>query len=139
MRFATFALVAGIVLLARQEAAAHPLAPSVLSFEQHAGGTVTMRWRAPATRPTGQSLRPLVPETCETLGASTIEKTEDESAVIETTELRCEPPDMLGAVVRVDGFADSSVNVVVRIARADGYVHHAILDSGTPGLTLVTK
>ncbi|MFW2390669.1 MAG: HupE/UreJ family protein, partial [Polyangiales bacterium] len=36
-------------------------------------------------------------------------------------------------------FADSSVNVVVRIARADGDVHHAILDTGTPALTVVTK
>jgi hydrogenase/urease accessory protein HupE len=57
-------------------------------------------------------------------------------AVEETTELRCDPPDMLGAVVRVDGLADSRVNVVVRIARADGNVHHAILDTGTPQLTI---
>ena len=32
--------------------------------------------------------------------------------------------------------ADSRVNVVVRIARADGDVHHAILDTGTPQLTI---
>lgn len=118
---------------------AHPLAPSVLSFEQNAKGTVTMRWRAPAKRPTGQYLRPQVPQTCEPLGSPTVQKTEDETAIIETTELRCEPPDMLGALVRVDGFEDSSVNVVVRIARADGSVHHAILDTGTPLLRVAAR
>lgn len=139
MRFARFVFIVVMVFLIPRGAEAHPLAPSVLSFEQHANGSVTMRWRAPSKRPTGQSLRPIVPEACEALGPPTIEKTEDETAVIETTELRCEPPNMIGAVVRVDGFADSSVNVVVRVARADGDVQHAILDTGTPSLTLLSK
>jgi hydrogenase/urease accessory protein HupE len=45
---------------------------------------------------------------------------------------------MIGAVVRVDGLADSSVNVVVRVVRAKGDVHHAILGSNTPQLTIAT-
>jgi hydrogenase/urease accessory protein HupE len=120
-------------------ASAHPLAPSVLSFEQGSEGTVTMRWRAPVTRPTGQSLQPQVPESCTTLGPPERHKTEDETAVEETTELRCNPPNMVGAVVRVDGFADSSINVVVRVVRADGDVHHAILDTGKPQLTITAQ
>jgi len=59
--------------------------------------------------------------------------------VVETVELRCQPPDMVGAVIRVDGFEDSSVNVVVRVARADGGVHHAILDNRTPQLTIAAR
>jgi hydrogenase/urease accessory protein HupE len=118
---------------------AHPLAPSVLSFEQGSNGNVTMRWRAPVKRPTGQSLQPRVPESCTALGRPERHKTEDETAVEETTKLRCDPPDMVGAVVRVDGFADSSINVVVRVVRADGDVHHAILDTGTPQLTISTQ
>ena len=98
-----------------------------------------MGWRAPVKRPTGQSLRPQIPETCEQLGPATVRRTEDETAIVETTEIRCNPPDMLGAVVRVDGFEDSNVTVVVRIARRNGDVHHAILDSGTPELTIVAQ
>ncbi len=98
-----------------------------------------MGWRAPRKRPTGQSLRPLIPQSCAQLGQTTRQKTEDETAIIETTELRCEPPDMLGTVVRVDGLEGSSVNVVVRIVRADGEVHHAILDTGTPAFTVVAQ
>jgi hydrogenase/urease accessory protein HupE len=98
-----------------------------------------MRWRTPLKRPTGQSLRPQIPQSCEQLGPPELRKTEDETTVLETIELRCEAPDMLGAVVRVDGFEDSSVNVVVRLVRADGSVHHAILDTGTPALTIASQ
>ena len=117
-------------------AAAHPLAPSVLSFEQSTDGAVTMQWRAPMKRPTGQSLKPLVPSGCKAIGAPTVTLDEGEAAFTETTELECEPADMVGAVISVDGFEDSSVNVVVRIVRADGSVQHAILDARTPRLTL---
>lgn len=134
-------LVVMVVLAvgAPRSANAHPLAPSVLSFEQGGEGTVRMRWRSPVKRPTGQSLRPRVPKSCESLGPSEVHKTEDETAIIETVELRCEPPDMVGAVIRVDGFEDSTVNVVVRVARADGEVHHAILDTRTPQLTVTAQ
>jgi len=136
----TFAIAFVTLLLGSpSEVSAHPLAPSVLSFEQRPDGKVTMRWRAPVKRPTGQSLQPRVPESCTTLGPPERHKTKDETAVEETTELRCDPPDMVGAVVRVDGFADSSINVVVRVVRADGDVHHAILDTATPQLTIATQ
>jgi len=139
MRISLLAIFAALTFGAPKQAGAHPLAPSVVSFEHRADGTITMRWRAPVKRPTGQSLRPKIPETCEQLAPTTVRKTEDEVAIVETTEIRCHPPDMLGAVVGVDGFEDSSVTVVVRIARLGGDVHHAILDSGTPELTVVAQ
>jgi hydrogenase/urease accessory protein HupE len=119
-------------------AAAHPLAPSVLSFEQQSDGAVTMTWRAPMKRPTGQSLRPQVPRGCKAAAPPSIVVDEGETAVTETTELECEPTDMVGTVIAVDGFEDSTVNVVVRVVRAGGQVHHAILDAGTPTLTLAS-
>ncbi len=130
------ALVALALFGIAVRASAHPLAPSVLSFEQGPDGVVTMRWRAPIKRPTGQSLRPRVPTACSELGPAEIALNEDETAVTETLRLRCDPPDMVGAVIEVDGFEDSAVNVVVRIARIEGDVHHAILDAGTPRLTV---
>ena len=139
MRVALAVAFVTLVLGPAFDAAAHPLAPSVLSFEQGSEGTVTMRWRAPVKRPTGQSLQPRVPESCTPVGPPESHKTEDETAVEQTTELRCDPPDMVGAVVRVDGFADSSINVVLRVVRADGDVHHAILDTGTPQLTIAAQ
>lgn len=109
MRVALSIAFMAVALISASEASAHPLAPSVLSFEHGPEGTVTMRWRAPVTRPTGQSLQPRVPESCTALGPPERHKTEDETAVEETTELRCDPPDMVGAVVRVDGFAVSRI------------------------------
>ncbi|MGB9337648.1 MAG: HupE/UreJ family protein [Polyangiales bacterium] len=139
MRLFLLVTVAALLCSTPKKVSAHPLAPAVLTFEQQAEGTVSMRWRVPVKRPTGQSLRPQIPESCAQLGPPKLQKTDDETAIIETTELRCEAPDMLGAVVRVEGFEDSSVNVVVRIVRADGDVHHAILDTGTPALTIVAQ
>ena len=136
MRALGLLITALLALGAPEVARAHPLAPSVLSFEQHADGIVTMQWRAPVKRPTGQSLRPRVPESCKPLGPAEIQRTDDEIAIVETVELRCEPPDMLGTVIEVDGFADSSINVVLRLVREDGTVHHSILDAGTPSLTI---
>jgi hypothetical protein len=123
-------------LLWAHGALAHPLAPSVLSFEPHPDGTLTMTWRTPARRPTGQSLRPRVPTSCTPLGPAEQRRNEDQTAIIETVRLRCDRPDMLGAVVGVDGFEDSAMNVVVRIVRTDGSTHHAILDAGTPELII---
>jgi len=120
MRALGLLITAVLALGASDVAQAHPLAPSVLSFEQNADATVTMRWRAPVKRPTGQSLRPRIPESCKPLGPAAIQRTDDEIAVVETVELRCEPPDMLGTVIEVDGFADSSINVVLRLVRDDG-------------------
>ncbi|MGB5221234.1 MAG: HupE/UreJ family protein [Polyangiales bacterium] len=117
---------------------AHPLAPSVLSFEQSGQGQVTMRWRAPVKRPTGQSLRPRVPTICKVTEPVSAVLNEEETAVTETRQLQCDPPDMTGAVVAIDGFEDSTINVVVRVVRADGTVHHAILDAGTPQLTIAS-
>ncbi len=117
-------------------ASAHPLAPSVLTFEQRGDGVVDMRWRAPIKRPLGQSVRPRVPDGCTPLGPVEATVDDRQTAVTETRELRCERADMVGSVVTVDGLDDSTVNVVVRVVRAGGDVHHAILDSGTPALTI---
>lgn len=117
---------------------AHPLAPSVLSFEPGRDGLVTMTWKAPRTRPAGQSLRPRIPESCRAVGPVRRAQTEDEAAIVETTTLRCERPDMVGAVIGVEGFEDSSMNVVVRMVGDDGSVDHQILDFDTPELTVGT-
>lgn len=124
-------LCSGLALPAK----AHPLAPSVLTFEQHDGDLV-MRWRAPTKRPTGQSLRPRIPEGCEALGPAERAETEGGAAVVETILLRCEPPDLQGAEIRVDGLEDSMVNVVVRLVAPDGDVHHSILDASSPSMTV---
>lgn len=112
---------------------AHALAPAVLSLVPNPeDGTVTMTWRAPAVRPTGQALTPVPPTGCEAVGPGTVETLDEGAAFIETTTLRCASPDLLGATVTVEGLESSSVNVVVRLGRADGSVEHAIIDSRSP-------
>ncbi len=117
---------------------AHPLAPAVLSFTLGPeDGAITMTWRTPVKRPKGQALEPRIPEGCEPLAPTTRQLTENNTAVIDTTPLRCDPPDLIGSVVRVEGLDDSTVNVVVRLERPDGSIDHAIIDARAPTLTIV--
>ncbi|MGB5810722.1 MAG: HupE/UreJ family protein [Polyangiales bacterium] len=126
----------GLVLLASVvpvHALAHPLAPAVLSLMPGPeADTVIMTWRAPVTRPKGQALTPRIPEGCRAVGPTRREFVESDTAVIDTTILRCEPPTLVGATIRVDGLHDSTVNVVVRIGRPDGAVSHGIIDTRAP-------
>ena len=135
IRFA-WLLTLAVLAFDASAAQAHPMAPSVLSFEPADGNAWTMRWRAPSTRPSGQSLRPRIPDACTAVAAPERAMDEERSAYVETTELRCDPPDLIGARISVDGFEDSALNVVVRIVRRDGAVHHVILDAGVPETTV---
>jgi len=119
-------------------ASAHPLAPAVLSFvPDETTDSITMTWRAPVTRPKGEVLTPRIPEGCEVIEPTVRELVEENTAVVDTTLLRCEPPSLVGRTVAIDGFGDSTVNVVVRIERLDGSVDHAILDPRTPSFTVM--
>jgi hypothetical protein len=137
-RTSLYVAVAALFVVGPAHVSAHPLAPAVLSFiPSPDDGTITMTWRAPVKRPKGQALEPRLPEGCEPLGPTERQFAEDSTAVIDTTLLRCDPPDLVGSAIRVDGFSDSTVNVVVRIGRPDGSVHHSIIDARTPSLTIV--
>jgi hydrogenase/urease accessory protein HupE len=137
-RTSLYIAIAALFMMGPAHVSAHPLAPAVLSLMPGPDdGTTTMTWRAPIKRPKGQALEPRVPEGCEPLGPTERQLTANDTAVIDTTLLRCDPPDLVGSVIRVDGFSDSTVNVVVRIGRPDGSVDHAIIDTRTPSLTVV--
>ncbi|MEM7138217.1 MAG: HupE/UreJ family protein [Myxococcota bacterium] len=131
-----FALVL-VVTFAGTGASAHPLAPAVLSFmPDDDAETVIMTWRAPVTRPKGQALEPRIPESCTPLSPTSRELVEGDTAVIDTTVLRCEPRTLVGQAIRVDGLTDSTVNVVVRIGRPDGAIDHTILDTRSPSFVV---
>ncbi len=80
------------------DVSAHPLAPAVLSLMPGPDeGTVTMTWRAPVKRPKGQALEPRIPGGCDPLGPTERQLTANDTAVIDTTLLRCDPPDLVGS------------------------------------------
>ncbi len=129
--------VAALFVVGPGHAWAHPLAPAVLSFTPGPDeGTITMTWRSPVKRPKGQALEPRIPEGCEPLGPTERLLTKDATTIIDTTLLRCDPPDLVGLMIRVDGLSDSTVNVVMRLARPDGSVDHSIMDARSPSLTI---
>ena len=134
-RIAAVTLLIALVAPVRVEA--HALAPSVLTFELSEDGEVTMRWRAPRQRPTGQSLKPRIPSGCRIVGEAEVVVDEDAGAATETVQLDCDSADLTGTRITVDGFEDSEINVVVRIVRPDGEVAHTILDASRPELVVL--
>jgi hydrogenase/urease accessory protein HupE len=137
MRRAVLLIAFGAWLVAPVGAWAHPLAPAVLSLAPGPDeGTIIMTWRAPVKRPKGQALEPRVPGGCVPLGPTKHQLSEDRAAVVETRLLRCQPPDLVGSKVRIEGLSGSTVNVVVRVARPDGSFDHSIIDARNPSLTI---
>ena len=129
-------LVALLGVSMPSETRAHPLAPAVLSFMPNDDGTLTMTWRAPVTRPKGQALTPRVPDGCTPVAPTERQLVESDTAVIDTTVLRCDPVTLEGITIGVDGLTDSTVNVVVRIGRADGIIDHTIIDTRAPSFVV---
>lgn len=123
-----FALVAGLSFA--PAAHAHPLAPSVLSFEGSDGDRVELVWRSPRQRPVGERLAPRVPSGCRLDGAA--RRTVHVAEIVERWPLRCTPSDLSAIELGVDGLEDSRLSVVVRWVPRNGPTETRLLDAAEP-------
>ncbi len=113
-------------------ARAHPMAPSVLTFSAGDEGLVTMTWRSPSTRPTGQDLRPVVPSGCVALETAPPYLDESSSSVVQVSRLRCDDPSLVGQTISVEGLRGAKANVVVRVERPGGETVQVLLSPDRP-------
>ncbi|MEW6268994.1 MAG: HupE/UreJ family protein [Thermodesulfobacteriota bacterium] len=136
-RAATLALrgaLLGIAALAAVDAAAHPLAPSLLELRETAPGTFAVRWKTSALRPTGSRIEPRLPGWCRRTGE---ERVHDGPTHRERRFLvDCGARGLVGGAIAVSDLAASRTVVVVRLALADGRVVRALLDGARPSLVV---
>ncbi len=118
------------LLAAPNGAGAHGLAPSLLELEEQAPGRVAMHWRTPLQAGTQRALRPAPPSDCTPLGPS--QRNADSVRLGERLLLHCTRPSLVGARVGVEGLAETSTNVLLRVSLADGRQLRALLSAREP-------
>lgn len=129
---------AGLALLllgAVHGAAAHPLAPALLQFDELAPGRYAVTWRTPVARMGSADVAPRLPPACAEQGErrSVIENNE---ALVERWTVACGGAGLAGQALAVSGLAESGINVIVRIVPRAGAPAAALLDAAAPAFTI---
>jgi len=115
-------------------AGAHPLAPALLELRAAADGTVEVLWKTSRLRPRGARLEPRLPDGC--TATTPIRTGGDAQSVSQRWTMACGPRGLTGRTVGVDGLESAPIDVLVRIALADGRVVSEVLRADRPSLVV---
>jgi HupE / UreJ protein len=124
-RAATLALplsLAGATL--PRPVAAHLFAPALLELREVQPGRVEVRWKQPAARVQGSSLRPVLPGDCSGIGRPVVDR--DGTGFLARWEIAC-PNGLIGKTIGVEGLAESQTDALLRVTLADGRLLRTIL------------
>ncbi len=118
--------------LAAVPAAAHRLAPSLLSVEETADGAIAVSFKIARQQPSGAEIAPELPEQC--VPSERPRVAEDEQSLTVRWTARCGAAGIVGARLGVRGLAETGTNALVRVALRDGRRVQAVLHAGAPSL-----
>lgn len=126
--------------LAAEAARGHAFAPSLLEIEAR-GATVDegdpiydVRWKQPALRPAGSTLRPRLPETCRPLDEASLSK--EGTGVVAAWSMACDGG-LVGREVAVDGIGASRADVLLRLRPTpDASTVHHVLTADAPSFVV---
>jgi len=127
---------AGLALVALalgRGAAAHEVRPGYLELREQAPERFALLWKVPARGDLRFGIRAVLPPRCAPVGEPHATWTGD--AYVERAVLAC-PGGLDGEPIAVDGLAATSVDVLARVARADGSVQMARLTPAAPAFTV---
>jgi hydrogenase/urease accessory protein HupE len=128
------AVLAGcLALVAVEAASAHAFAPALLELREGASGTIDVRWKQPATRAMGSSLRPVLPGSCSGVGEA--ELLEEGTGVVANWAIEC-PGGLVGKTVGVEGLAASGADALLRVAFAEGRSVRHVLTATSPAFQI---
>ena len=128
------AVAAGGIALAAGPAAAHRLAPSLLSVEESEDGAIAVSFKMARQQPTGAEIAPELPERCVPAERPRVE-TDEQSVTVRWTA-RCGAEGIVGARFGVLGLAETGTNALLRVALRDGRRVQAVLHAGAPSLVV---
>ena len=114
------------------QAAAHPLAPSLLALRETDAGRVEVEWKVPLAGVPGTVARPVLPPGCR--DASPQERSADGLGVRTRWTIACDAPTLVGARVGVE--AVGPAGAVVRAVLRDGRVVERLLLASDPWLVV---
>ena len=125
---------AAAIALAAGPAAAHRLAPSLLSVEESQDGAIAVSFKMARQQPAGAEISPELPEQCVPAEHPRVE-TDDQSVTVHWTA-HCGAEGIVGLRFGVQGLAESGTNALLRIALRDGRRVQAVLHAGAPSLVV---
>jgi hydrogenase/urease accessory protein HupE len=128
------ALATVLAALAAAPAAAHRLAPSLLSIDEAADGAIAVTFKMARQQPGGGEVAPDLPERCAPSERPRVEA--DEQSVTVRWTARCGDAGLVGARVGVSGLAETGTNALLRIALRDGRRVQAVLHADVPSLVV---
>ena len=118
-------------------ARAHIFGPALLELRETAEDHFAVRWKEPAVRARGTSLRPVLPTGCTGIGVPAV-KTDPENlnagAVAEWT-ISC-AGGLVDKTLGVEGLDTSQTSALLRIEFADGRVVRQVLTANAPAFTI---
>lgn len=123
-------VAAGLALAWAGEAAAHPLAPSLLELRERADGLVDVRFKTPLLQARGAAHAPRLPDVCRPVGEAS-ERREGTGVVIEF-RVDCGESGLTGLTIGVDGLEAGVANALVRVVSPGGDVRQALLSARDP-------
>jgi hydrogenase/urease accessory protein HupE len=128
------AAASALALAGTTPAAAHPLAPALLSIEEAADGAIAVRFDMARQQPIGAEVEPELPETCVPVERPRVE--DDTQRITVRWIARCGASGIVGARFAVRGLAESGTNALLRIALRDGRRFQAVLHAGAPSFVV---
>lgn len=111
-----------------QNAAAHPLAPSLLELREAEPGIFDVTWKTSLLQPTGADLEPELPENCKQISDAEAER--EASGISVRWKVDCGAGGIVGQPLRVLGLDRSRTDALVRVALADGRSVQTVLSGG---------
>jgi hydrogenase/urease accessory protein HupE len=127
-------IAAALAALVATPAAAHRLAPSLLSIDEAADGAIAVTFKMARQQPGGGEVAPELPERCVPSERPRVES--DEQSVTVRWTARCGAEGLVGARVGVNGLAETETNALLRIALRDGRRVQAVLHGGAASLVV---
>jgi hydrogenase/urease accessory protein HupE len=115
-------------------AAAHPLAPSLLSIEEAADGAIAVSFKMSRQQPAGSEIAPELPDRC--VPSAEPRLSADDQSLTMSWTARCGAEGLTGARVGVRGLAQAGTNALLRVALRDGRLVQAVLHAGAPSLVI---
>jgi len=120
--------------LAGANAAAHPLAPSLLDLVESEAGVFDVTWKASLLQPTGADVRPELPARCEP--TTEPEAQREGSGVAFRWRVDCGDAGIVGETLRVQGLDRSRTDALVRVALRDGRQFQRVLTGRSADFTV---
>ena len=130
-------LALAFLVLGTLEVWAHEIRPAYLEIAESSPGRFDILWKMPALGGAMLPLRPVLPEACPRTTALLTYEMPD--AVIQRWTIRCGEKPLAGQPVAIEGLSANLIDVLVRIAFADGTVITQLLSPSVSSFVVAGK